>query len=366
MKKLLFGITGLTLGGAERVLVDIVNELSNKYDITIFTLYGKGEFEKELPNNVKLINMTEKSYKELSRKEKLKISLKLLFNKKSLYKKYIKENYDVEIAFLEGPITRLFSASNSGMKKIAWVHNDIGQVFGKKCSAKIKRKLDKKCYSKYNSVVFVSEINKKQFEEVYDINVEKIVIQNYISAKRVIDRSNMQFENVFEEGQANFLTVARLAEQKALDRLIKVHSKLIKDGFNHNFYIVGDGPDADKLKKLIKEYNVQKTFKLLGKKNNPYPYIKYCDIFALLSYYEGLPITTLEARVLQKPILVTNTAAVDGVVNYEKSYIAENTEDGVYNAIKYGIEMFEKWKALPKQNFEENYKIIEQIEKLVN
>lgn len=365
MQKIVFGITGLTLGGAERVLVDIANELSGKFNITIFTLYGKGEFEKELSPNVKLVNMIDKSYNELTKNEKVKISLKILFNKKSIYDKYIKNKFDTEIAFLEGPITRIFSVENKGIKKIAWVHNDIGQVFGKNFKAKIKRMLDKTCYSKYNEVVFVSNDNKEQFEEIYKLNNDKIVIPNYISSKRVIKKSEEQFENVFEDGTVNFLTVARLVSQKAIDRLIKIHSKLIKDGFNHKFYIIGDGPETNNLKNLIKEYNVENTFILLGKRNNPYPYIKKCDIFALLSYYEGLPMTILEAKVLEKPILITNTAAREAVAKYEKSYITDNTEEGVYEGIQRSLEMLPKWKKMQEQKYIENYNIIKQIEKLV-
>ncbi len=365
MQKIVFGITGLTLGGAERVLVDIANELSEKFDITIFTLYGKGEFEKELRPNVNLVNMINKSYKELTKKEKIRISLNILFNKKYIYNKYIKNKFDTEIAFLEGPITRVFSVENKSIKKIAWVHNDIGQVFGKNFKAKIKKILDKNCYSEYNEVVFVSNDNKKQFEKIYKLNNNKIVIPNYISSKRVIKKSMEQFEDVFETKTTNFLTVARLVNQKAIDRLIKIHSKLIKDGFNHKFYIIGDGPEANNLKNLIKEYNVENTFILLGKKNNPYPYIRKCDIFALLSYYEGLPMTILEAKVLEKPILITNTASREAVEKYEKSYITDNTDEGVYEGIQKSLEMLPKWKKMQERKYIENYNIIKQIEKLV-
>ena len=365
MKKIIFGITGLTLGGAERVLVDIANELSQKYDITIFTIYGKGEFEKELNTNIKLISYTDKSFNELSKLERIKISLKLILNKKSMYERFINKGYDTEIAFLEGPITRLFSSKNNRVKKVAWVHNDIGQVFGKSLKAKIKIKLDKKCYSQYNSVVFVSQDNKVQFEQIYKIDSDKSVIPNYISTKRVMEKSEEPFENIFEKNEINFLTVARLAEQKAIDRLIKVHSKLIEDGYKHRFYVVGDGPEREKLKDLIKELHVQNTFILVGKKDNPYPYMKNCDIFALMSLYEGLPMTVLESKILNKPILITNTAAREAVQNYYKSYIAENTEQGVYNGIKDCIKMLPEWKNSDKQNNYESYDIIEKIEKLV-
>ena len=366
MKKILFGITGLTLGGAERVLVDISNELSTKYDITIFTLYGKGEFEKELLDKVKLINMIDKNYNELSKIERLKVSFCLLFNGKSIYKKYIDKGYEIEVAFLEGPITRLFSHKNNRTKKIAWVHNDIGQVFGKSLKGKIKTKLDKLYYSKYNDIVFVSNDNKEQFENIYKINNNKMVIPNYISANRVLEKANEEINNIFEKDKINFLTVARLTEQKALDRLIRVHSKLIEEGCNHNFYVIGDGPEKENLEELIKKYNVKNSFILLGKKENPYPYIKECDIFALMSNYEGLPMTILESKILNKPIIITNTAAREAVKNYYKSYIAENTEQGIYNGIKDCIKALPEWKKTKDQDFNDNYEIIKQIEKLVD
>lgn len=313
MKKIIFGITSLTLGGAERVLVDIANELCDKYDITIFELYGRGEFEKELNPKIKLIKMKDKSYNELSKLERVNISMQILFNKKSLYRKYIKGNYDVEIAFLEGPITRMFAVKNDGINKIVWVHNDIMQVFGEKFKAKLKRKLDKKCYSYYNSVVFVSQDNREKFEEIYDLKNDKFVITNYISSQRVMDKANEHFGNIYKEDEINFLTVARLTKQKAIDRLVRVHSRLIEDGYNHNFYVIGDGPEREYVKQLIESYKVQDTFKLLGKKENPYPYIRNCDIFALLSNYEGYGMTLLETRILKKPIIITNTAAREAV-----------------------------------------------------
>ena len=136
MKKILFGITGLTLGGAEKVLVDLANKLSDKYDITILTIYGKGEFEKKLSPNVKLKTVYDFKFDDMTNLKKKLIPLKLLLFKKHFYKKYIKGDYDIEIAFLEGPITRLFGVKNKNTRKIAWIHNDITKVFGKNIKAK--------------------------------------------------------------------------------------------------------------------------------------------------------------------------------------------------------------------------------------
>ena len=104
---------------------------------------------------------------------------------KHIYNKYLKGKYDVDIAFLEGPITRIF-AYNGNKKKIAWVHNDISKVFGEDYKSKIKKYIDKWCYNKYDKIIFVSEQNKKSFENTYGYNSERHLIYNYINKERVL------------------------------------------------------------------------------------------------------------------------------------------------------------------------------------
>ena len=142
IKKILFGITSLTLGGAERVLVDISNKLSEKYDITIFSIYDNGELKNDLNKNVKFKALYNCRYDELTKLQKMWIPIKILLFSKIIYNKKIKQNYDTEIAFLEGPITRLFSTKNKDVHKIAWIHNDIEKVFGNDLKSKIKKYID--------------------------------------------------------------------------------------------------------------------------------------------------------------------------------------------------------------------------------
>ena len=194
MKKILFGITSLTLGGAERVLVDVVNELCDKYDITIFTIYANGELEKQLNKKVKLKSLYKVSYLELSKiNRKIVAPLKVLIFKNYIYKSKIRADYDVEIAFLEGPITRLFSVKNSKTKKIVWIHNDISQVFGIGIKYKIKKIIDKNIYAKYDKLIFVSKDNLEKFKNTYkdsEINKkEKRVIYNYINPNKILEKA---------------------------------------------------------------------------------------------------------------------------------------------------------------------------------
>ncbi len=334
MKKILFAITSLSLGGAERVLVDIVNKLQENYDITVFTIYSKGEMEKELKPNIKIQSLIDKKFEELNRFQKVLSSLRLLLFKKTIYNKNIKDNYDVEIAFLEGPITRLLSCKNKDVKKIAWIHNDISKVFGKGLKANIKKKTDKKAYEKYDKLVFVSNDNREKFEQIYNIDNEKNVIYNYINSETVIDKSNKPVEDVvFDSEMLKIVVVARLVKQKAIDRLVKIHSELISNGLIHNIYVIGDGPERSNIESMINKCNVRNTFFLLGAKENPYPYIKSADCLALLSHYEGYPMVLLEGQILEKFIIITDTAARETLINYNNKMIVGNNEEDIYSGL---------------------------------
>lgn len=274
---------------------------------------------------------------------------------------------------MEGPITRLLSINNKNTKKIAWIHNDITKVFGNGLKSKLKKILDKKIYSKYDTIVFVSEDNLKKFNKEYkDIRnkylepIKKEVIYNYIDKENIIKKAEEKNDIVFNKDRINFVTVARLVEQKGIDRLIEIHSRLIKNGLKHNFYIIGDGPEKEKLEILIKKQKIEETFKLLGKKENPYPYIKKADYFCLLSRFEGYGMVLEEAKILDKPIIITDTAAREAVENYENARIFKNTEDGIYNGLKNIILNNNKEKLKNDNKFEyDNKNIIEKIERLM-
>lgn len=339
MKKIIFGITGLTLGGAERVLVDIANALTEEYDITIFTIYSKGELEKELDKRVNIVSLYDFKYAQMSKLKKVLIPLKVLFFRKAIFKKYIEPGkYDAHISFLEGPVTRIFS-TKSKAKKIAWIHNDMSKVFGKGLKAKLKRVLDRNIYEKYDTLVFVSIDNLDKFNKIYDDMdlPHETVIYNYINSNRILELANKDKDakELFKESELNIVQVSRLVEQKGIDRLIKVHAKLIKEGYKHHIFIVGDGPLREQLEKQIKECDVEKTFTLLGAKNNPYEYMKNADAVCLFSRFEGYPMVIEEAKILRKPILTTNTSSREVLVNYPGyNVIINNNEEGIENAIK--------------------------------
>ena len=361
MKKIIFGITSLTIGGAERVLVDLANKLSEEYEVTIFTIYDGGELKKELNSKIKKIALYRKQYKNLSKFEKIKASLRLILYKKKIYEAIMKRGFDTEIAFLEGPVTRLFSVK-SKTKKIAWIHNDISKVYGNSIKAKIKKFVDGQMYKKYDKLVFVSEENQQDFNKEYKWTDEsnEEIIRNYIDYRKVLEKAERKENLPYDEKDINLLTVCRLVEQKALDRFINVQKKLEDKGIHIKVYIIGEGPLRFNLQKQIDTLGLTENFILLGKRENPYPYIKHCDYFCLLSYYEGYGMVLEEAKILNKPIILTNTAATECAKGYSKAIILENTEEGIVKGLEKELKS-DSIKHLQNTNNESNNEENEEI-----
>lgn len=368
LKKIIFGITTLTVGGAERTLIDIIEKIEKEFKITIFTLYGKGELEKDLPKNIEVKSLYKKSYNEFSKLNKIIISLRLLLFKKQIYNKYIKNNYDTEIAFLEGPITRLFSVKDDiKTKKIAWVHTDISKIFGNSFKSKLKNIINKNVYKNYNKIVLVSSESLKKFKEVNPkIDSEKLeVIHNYINKEKVLKKADQEDKISLKKDGVNIVSVGRLVNAKAFDRLINIHERLIKDDVKHYIYVIGGGPLENELKQQIKKQNVEDTFYLLGEKENPYVFMKNADYICLLSYFEGYPMVLEEAKILDK-FIITNTTAKEVVQNYKKSIVLENNEEAIYKGLKDIIINREKYEK--QENIKEEYnndKILEKIKAII-
>ena len=343
MKRIVFGITGLTVGGAERVLIDLANRLCDEYDITIFTIYGRGSLMYQLDPKVKVISLFKYIFEDYFFIQRILISLKLLFGIKP------PNGYDTMIAFLEGPITRLF-AKDKTTKKLAWIHVDISEAFGKGKLAKLKLKIDQKLYKKYDKVVFVSEENRDDFNNTCGKMKNEVVVRNYLDYKKIIEKAEEKEDLPFNKDEINLVTACRLTNQKAIDRFARVHSWLERDGYHSKVYIVGDGPKRLDLQKYIDSLGITNSFYLLGEKTNPYPFMKAADYFCLLSYYEGYGMVLDEAKILGKNIVITDTASRESIEKYSKAIIADNSDEGIYSTLKEVIA-----KGKPEETKKEKY-----------
>lgn len=361
MKKILFMVTSMDIGGVEKSLLSLLSEIpKGKYDITLQLLNKKGSFLKYIPEWIKIEEATwykdvqpiimqapQKTIKDYySNKQYTKIVpfiavyfFSKRFDQRHVYYKQIlknvakdKENYDVAIAY-QGPTDIIdFYIANKvqANKKIAWIHFDVSQH-------SINQKLHIKLHKKFNKVFVVSEEARKRLIEKIPSDEPKIeVFKNIISSESIKEMAQEKEEFEPEFKGTKIVTVGRLSKEKGQDIAIKVLAKLIKNGYNVRWYCIGDGVDRKEYEKLIEEYGLTSEFILLGSKENPYPYIKMADIYVQPSRHEGYCLTLAEARCLQKPIITTDfSGSSEQITDNYDGFIVHVNEDKIYEKIKF-------------------------------
>lgn len=333
MKKVLFLIGSLDMGGAEKVLVDTANMMvENGYDITVQTIMDQGPLKFKLDSRVhyRTIIKTKNRY---IRSIKLKLWAKII-PPKYVYNRYVKQDYDYEVAFLEGFSTKIISASNNS--KYAWVHINLMNSFASVADYKSFDEC-KNAYSKFDKIFCVSEDVKDGFVERFGEMQNVEVKYNYVNAENIIKQSKEKTEDVEEWDKTilNLVSVGNLHDRKAQDRLVKIAKQLKDEGHKFVIRIVGDGPNKGKLNDLINDLDVADCVKLLGMKENPFPYIANSDLFVCSSLEEGFSTVVTESFILGVPVITTDCSGMkEQFAGYDCGKIVSNKEDELSYAIK--------------------------------
>lgn len=366
-KNILFSIPHLSSGGAEKILVDILNNLNyDDYNITLFLIERHGINLERLDSRIKVISSNDTIYGDI--RDKIKRSYKVLrYFPKLYYRLNIKDEYDVEVAFLEGLSTKLIgNSNNSKSKKITWVHCNFEKNNWTK--AYYIKNEESKIYNRYNNIIFVSNEAKDAFDRVFiNNNVDKEVIYNPIIIDDIIEKSK-EIDISFDK--KTIIAVGRLTEPKGFDRLIKAHSTLVKE-YDHDLIILGEGELRDNLFELISKLSVEDTVKMKGFIKNPYPFISAADIFVLSSISEGYPLVIGEALALEKPIVSTNISGSREMLGGGKyGMLCESSYDGLVNSLREILKsdvVFEEYKnksILGKESLDHKI-VIKKIESLL-
>lgn len=357
-KKILFVTTNLNSGGAERSLLNLLKEIDyDKYSIDLLLLQMKGIFLSEIPKEVNLLN-TPNDIKILYGDVKIKnikdikyffirlfgtIYSKLKYKHPMKCKQYrwnrffslniknIPIKYDCAIAFLDGEPLYLVEEKISANKKIGWVHNEYDAY---DIDEELK-KFDKMYFSKFDKIVTISDICLKSLKNNFaEIKDKFIVIPNITSSKIIREKSESFYPSEYTNKTKNILSIGRLTEQKAFERVVYVGELMKKNKIDFKWYIIGDGYEKNKLNLLIKKYGLKDNVKLIGTKENPYPYIKNSDIIVQTSKFEGKSIVLDEAKILAKPIVSTKyNSVVDQVINEKEGLVVEQDVVSIYNGI---------------------------------
>ena len=320
MKNMLFFINTLAGGGAEKVIVDLLNSLDTaKYSIDLVTVSG-GVHEKRLSDKINYYKIirNDSFISNLLKKIIYKLPL-VLFNFL-----FIRKKYDIEIAYLEGFPTRVIASRKNNAKKLAFVHCDVSVKHV--LNGFYKNKTD--ClseYSRFNKVCFVSNLAKNGFEKTYGFLENSLVVHNVINVDEILVKSKECNDFNFNTDGLKIISVGRLSKEKGYDRLIKVASVLEKK-YKFEICILGEGDHRDYLEKLISDLNV-KSVRLLGYKENPYSYMVKADMFVCSSYFEGYSTVVTECVMLGIPVLTTDCAGMDEILDGSRYGIIVGNDD---------------------------------------
>ena len=336
MKKKIFIFShAMEIGGVERALLGLLNSIDySKYEVDLFLLKHSGELMPLIPKQVNLLPEISQygaimkpmvlALKEGQIKVVLgrlcgKLKAKLYDIKHALNRstvaieyshkytvKYLpkvnNEHYDIAISFLT-PHYIVFEKVNAD-KKIAWIHTDYSTI-------ELDVKSELAMWSNFDNIVSISDDVTRAFLSTFPSLENKIVkIENIISKDFIEEQADLfNVKNEMTDDSVKLLSIGRFCEAKNFDNVPEIASIIKSKGVDFKWYIIGYGADENLIKSKITQYNMEDTVIILGKKENPYPYIKACDIYIQPSRYEGKCVAVREAQLLNKPVVITNYAS---------------------------------------------------------
>ena len=327
MKKILFFIPTLSAGGAEKVLVNLVNSLDKKkYCITVKTLFDVGVNKKFLSKNIK--------YDYFLKKRPIGIeTIFKLFSPNFLFKIIIRKKYDYIISYLEGTVTRITSGCNYDCNLITWVHTEMQQNY----SVAFRNKDEMvKCYENIDKIICVSDDVRKSFNQYTDSRLtdKLFVIKNVINPSIIIQNSKAKLNDKFVKKDVfRIITVGRLDQNKNQIRLIPMIKKFNDLGLNVELIIIGDGDEYSSINKSISDLKLTNVF-MLGYLDNPYNYIASSDLYVCTSHKEGYSTTVMESLILNVPILTTDCSGMNELLDNGKyGSIVKDDDEALYNEL---------------------------------
>lgn len=326
MKNILILHSNMQIGGAETSLLGLLQSIDySKYNIDLMLLHPSGELMPLIPKNIHLISPP-KAYKSLALPIKQSLlkereygivaarligkllgrlyadktyATKQLSHKLSLwFLPKIKSSYDMAISFIDPHyiVTRKVDAKVT----LGWLHTDFSKIQ--------PSKRDYNMWGQLDYIVHVSSACKKEFLKAYPhLEHKSIVIENILSAL-FIQKQSVENKITFNlsKDSITLLSIGRFSTAKNFDNVPEICRLLRADGLDVTWYLIGYGGDEGLILQKIQEHGMEPYVKLLGKKENPYPYIQACDVYVQPSRYEGKCVAVREAQMLGKPVIITN------------------------------------------------------------
>jgi glycosyltransferase involved in cell wall biosynthesis len=356
-RNLLFVINNLNCGGAEKALISLLETIDYScYNVDLFLFKHEGLFYSQIPSQVNVLTEPlEYQYFDMSVKSAVidcikrgrvdialsRVRAGYIFRSeknKAICEqrvwKYISNSlnsmdkqYDIAIGYLEkNPVYFCIEKVNAN-KKIGFIHNDYDKLG-------MDPELDRRFFDQLDSIVTVSEQCAEVLKRRFPKFQHKVEVMYNIVSPAMIHKLSMEKVEMNHPG-IKLVSVGRLNAQKGFEMAVEACQSLVQSGYDIKWYVLGEGEEREKLEQMIKERNLQDRFLLMGIKENPYPYIKAADIYVQPSRFEGKSIAVDEAKILHKPIVVTNfSTAKDQIQHHENGCIVDMNAQALFEGIR--------------------------------
>lgn len=330
MKKTLFLIYDLGQGGAEKVLVNLVNNMDrSKFDISVTALFGGGVNEQFLASD---IHFRAVFPKEVPGNSKL---MKLL-TPAQLHRMCVKEHYDIEVSYLEGPSARVISGCNdANTKLVSWIH--VEQHTMERLSGSFRSEREaRECYDRFDQTVCVSQYVHDDFCRILNFQKPCRVLYNTVESEKILAHADDTAPELMDDGKIRLMAVGTLKESKGYMRLLSIIKRLRDERYPVHLYILGIGPLQQEMERFIQANNLQETVALLGYQTNPYKYVSKCDLFVCASFAEGFSTAATEALIVGTPVCTVEVSGMKEMLGEHNEWgiVTENSEEALYQGIK--------------------------------
>ena len=337
MKKIAFYIESLVVGGAEKVLIDLVNNMNlNQFDITVISIFKNSVYDQycyQIEDTFKNgINYRYLIDNGIRRKY---LGFNYLFqriNKKWIYKRLVKEQFDIEIAFYEGlPTEFVANSANKRSIKLAWLHTNQDRLYKQLTIEEKKQK--EMLYKNFDKIIAVSNGVKGSFHNIFP-EMKVKTLYNPVNIDEIRKKSMDKDYRKNSKNEVLFVSVGRLIPIKGYDRLLQGLKKIKQMEYKWKYWMIGDGSEKEKLENLIRKLELEDNVKMLGHQDNPYYYLKNADYLICSSYEEGFSTVVLEAMALGVPVITTDCTGMKDIFGmYECGIICENSQEGLEVAL---------------------------------
>lgn len=379
MKRILFVIGNMDMGGTRTSLLNLLHHLAEREDLSVdvLVLSHYGPLLDQLPQGVRLLPECFEIAEAVSGKKQgpagklyhiLVYLLKKVFGYRRVfrwvYRRVAKRctgicpEYDAVFGYQEG-LSNDCAAQINAKKHYTWIHSNLEVWYS-------EQTFQSSTYDRADNIIFVADKTKEAFGKQFPQYAGKsIVVQNTLNTAKLLEKSKLPAQPLRKDGEKVLVSVGRVFKEKAFDRIVPVSQHLLQNGIDFRWYLIGDGPLFENIRALIEGQGLSERIVLLGNQNNPYNLVAQADLLVVTSLTESQPMVILEALTLNVPVLTTKYPSAEQILNHsDYGVICENDVPAISEALASllqnpdALEKMKKSTALYEYN---NAAIIERI-----